>query len=51
MARGRQDQGLDAPKGLRTPVLRRDPVESSDRFGRFTEWIARAMGKRDRTSA
>ena len=44
MARGRQDQGLDAPKGLRTPVLRRDPVESSDRFGRFTEGIARAMG-------
>lgn len=44
MARGRQDPGLDAPKGLRTPVLRRDNVESSDRFGRFTEWIARAMG-------
>jgi len=44
VARGRQDPGLDAPKGLRTPVLRRDNVESSDRFGRFTEWIARAMG-------
>jgi len=50
VARGRQDSGLDAPnglgtpKGLRTPVLRRDRVESSDRFGRFTEWIARAMG-------
>ena len=44
MARGRQDAGLDAPKGLRTPVLRRGPVESRDRFGRFTEWIARAMG-------
>lgn len=36
---------LDAPKGLRTPVI---PVryrnESNDSFGRFTEWIARAMG-------
>ncbi|KQR52581.1 hypothetical protein ASF88_13785 [Leifsonia sp. Leaf336] len=45
MARGRQDASLDAPKGLRTSVLpRRDPVEQSDRFGRFTEWIARGMG-------
>ena len=44
MARGRQD-ALDAPKGLRTPVLsRRAPVERSDRFGRFTELIARGMG-------
>jgi uncharacterized membrane protein len=25
-------------------VLRRSPLESRDRFGRFTEWIARAMG-------
>ncbi len=32
---------LDAPKGLSGRVrTRRD----SDRFGRFTEWIARAMG-------
>lgn len=44
MARGRQDERLDAPKGLRTVLPRRDPVERSDRFGRFTEWIARAMG-------
>ncbi|WP_158863373.1 DUF1003 domain-containing protein [Leifsonia sp. AG29] len=48
MARGKQQPGLDAPKGLRTPVLgssrRRDPMEQSDRFGRFTEWIARGMG-------
>ena len=45
MARGRQDASLDAPKGLRTSVIpRRDPLEQSDRFGRFTEWIARAMG-------
>ena len=45
MARGRQDERLDAPKGLRTSVLpRRASVEQSDRFGRFTEWIARAMG-------
>ncbi|MFE4470287.1 DUF1003 domain-containing protein [Leifsonia sp. NPDC056824] len=46
MARGKQDNSLDAPKGLRTSVIprRRDPLEQSDRFGRFTEWIARAMG-------
>ncbi|MFE4950257.1 DUF1003 domain-containing protein [Leifsonia sp. NPDC056665] len=46
MARVRQDNSLDAPKGLRTSVIprRRDPLEQSDRFGRFTEWIARAMG-------
>lgn len=45
MARRRQDTRLDAPKGLRTTVLpRRDPVEQNDRFGQFTEWIARAMG-------
>jgi uncharacterized membrane protein len=45
VARGRDDARLDAPKGLRTPVLgRRGPAEQNDRFGRFTEWIARAMG-------
>lgn len=45
MARGRQDVSLDAPKGLRSTVIpRRDPLDQSDRFGRFTEWIARAMG-------
>jgi uncharacterized membrane protein len=45
VAGGRRDERLDAPKGLRTSVLpRRASVEQSDRFGRFTEWIARAMG-------
>ncbi|AAT88801.1 hypothetical protein ATY41_05380 [Leifsonia xyli subsp. xyli] len=46
MARRRQETSLDAPKGLRSTVIprRRDIVEQSDRFGRFTEWIARAMG-------
>jgi uncharacterized membrane protein len=45
VARGKRDDSLDAPKGLRTSVIpRRDPLEQSDRFGRFTEWIARAMG-------
>jgi uncharacterized membrane protein len=48
VARGKQDSRLDAPKGLRTTVLgsssRRDGIDQSDRFGRFTEWIARAMG-------
>jgi uncharacterized membrane protein len=48
VARGRQDTRLDAPKGLRTTVLgsspRRGGVDQSDRFGRFTEWIARGMG-------
>jgi len=45
MPRGKQDNRLDAPKGLRTTVLaRRGSIETSDRFGRFTEWIARAMG-------
>lgn len=34
------DEQLNAPKGLRTALTRR----SSDRFGRFTETVARAMG-------
>jgi len=34
---------LEAPRG-RPGVLPRQPQQSSDRFGRFTEWIARAMG-------
>jgi len=39
------DDRLDAPKGLRTSVLSRYSNRGeSDRFGRFTEWIARAMG-------
>ncbi|WP_022881311.1 DUF1003 domain-containing protein [Gryllotalpicola ginsengisoli] len=40
MARA-DNRDLDAPKGLSGRIrTRRD----SDRFGRFTEWIARAMG-------
>ena len=47
MARERKQntriRGLDAPRG-RSGVLGRTPQPSRDRFGRFTEWIARAMG-------
>lgn len=41
--RGREPR-LDAPKGLRTSMLPLRNRPSSDRFGRFTEFIARAMG-------
>jgi uncharacterized membrane protein len=42
MARAnRQESEFDQPKGLR---LRRGGRESQDRFGRFTESIARGMG-------
>jgi uncharacterized membrane protein len=34
---------LDAPRG-RPGMLARSPQPSRDRFGRATEWIARAMG-------
>lgn len=46
MARvNRSDIRLDAPKGLRGSVLPLRGVRGdSDRFGRLTEWIARAMG-------
>lgn len=44
MARNSKDARLDAPKGMRAPVLVPRRRQSSDRFGRFTEWIARAMG-------
>lgn len=45
MARtARVDARLDAPKGLRSSVLPLRGRSSRDRFGRFTEWIARAMG-------
>jgi len=45
MARTRKSTiRLDSPKGLRTPVLPLRGRAGSDRFGRFTEWIARAMG-------
>ncbi|MET0726082.1 MAG: DUF1003 domain-containing protein [Leifsonia sp.] len=43
MARAnRADQRLDAPKGLRSSVKR--SRTSRDRFGRFTEGVARGMG-------
>jgi len=47
--RDRQREPLDAPKGLRSSVLLRGRRRGSqrvsrDRFGRFTEWVARAMG-------
>ena len=50
MARAnRADLRLDSPKGLRTPALgrkrrRNRDRPSRDRFGRFTEAIARGMG-------
>lgn len=46
MARGKLDTRLDAPKGLRTTVIPRrgGTVGNNDRFGRFTELIARGMG-------
>ncbi|MFT4305538.1 MAG: DUF1003 domain-containing protein [Microbacterium sp.] len=43
MARARRRPALDAPRG-RSGMLGRPPQPSRDRFGRFTEWIARAMG-------
>lgn len=35
---------FDAPRSLRPGVLGRTPQPSRDRFGRFTEWVARKMG-------
>jgi uncharacterized membrane protein len=43
MARLSRQPALDAPRG-RTGMLARTPQPSRDRFGRFTEWIARNMG-------
>lgn len=43
MARNARQTPLDAPLG-RTTRITRPPQPSRDRFGRFTEWIARAMG-------
>jgi uncharacterized membrane protein len=43
MARPSRQPALDAPRG-RGGMLTRTPQPSRDRFGRFTEWIARAMG-------
>ncbi|NEM90602.1 DUF1003 domain-containing protein [Galbitalea soli] len=44
MARTSRDDTtrLDSPKGLRSNFVPR--FESRDRFGRFTEWVARNMG-------
>lgn len=43
MARSTKRPSLDAPRG-RGGMLARTPQPSRDRFGRFTEWIARNMG-------
>ncbi len=45
MARTPKKISLEAPRGRRAGVLApRAPQPSRDRFGRFTEWVARAMG-------
>ena len=46
MARAPRQPTFDAPRSLRTGVLLggRGPHQSRDRFGRFTEWVARKMG-------
>jgi hypothetical protein len=45
MARvNRSEIRLDSPKGLRTKIVPRFGRGGGDRFGRFTEWVARAMG-------
>ncbi|PRY69432.1 putative membrane protein [Glaciihabitans tibetensis] len=45
MARAnRSEIRLDSPKGLRTKIVPRFGGGGGDRFGRFTEWVARAMG-------
>ena len=43
MARSSRQPSLDAPLG-RTGMLTRNPQPSRDRFGRFSEAFARAMG-------
>lgn len=43
MARPRNEVRLDVPRGLSSAPLSRSRT-GSDRFGRFTEWIARGMG-------
>lgn len=45
MARSRRPEiRLDSPKGQRSPLRLRGRRQSRDRFGRFTEAIARGMG-------
>ncbi|BDI23462.1 DUF1003 domain-containing protein [Herbiconiux sp. L3-i23] len=41
--RADRDYALDSPKGLRASARRGNRI-SRDRFGRFTEFVARAMG-------
>jgi uncharacterized membrane protein len=43
-AERRNDSRLDLPKGARQPLAFVPRFQSRDRFGRFTEGIARAMG-------
>ena len=38
-----EDRRFDTPKGIRRSPSFRGSGDS-DRFGRFTEWVARAMG-------
>ncbi|MFJ4039229.1 DUF1003 domain-containing protein [Microbacterium sp. NPDC090007] len=44
MARSNKQPALDAPRGRTGVLAPRTPQPSRDRFGRFTEWVARAMG-------
>jgi uncharacterized membrane protein len=44
MARSTRRPALDAPRGRSGMLAPRTPQPSRDRFGRFTEWVARAMG-------
>ncbi|MCJ1706853.1 DUF1003 domain-containing protein [Microbacterium sp. VKM Ac-2923] len=44
MARTNRLPALDAPRGRTGMLAPRAPQPSRDRFGRFTEWVARAMG-------
>lgn len=44
MARLSRHTDLDSPRGRGGVLSARTPQPSRDRFGRFTEWIARAMG-------
>lgn len=44
MARNNRQPALDAPRGRVRVLAPRAPQPSRDRFGRFTEWVARAMG-------
>ncbi|GAA1791492.1 DUF1003 domain-containing protein [Agromyces lapidis] len=39
-----EDRRFDTPKGIRRNAPFRGGSGDSDRFGRFTEWVARGMG-------